>query len=219
MTSGPEMKTGSGTLVLATGNRGKVLEFQNLLAPAGFILLTPKEIGFEDEVDETGDTFVKNALIKARALARYTAHAILADDSGLEVDALGGAPGVYSARYADRAGDMAHFPLTDSVTGLAIAQDVRNRKKLMQALAGRQDRSARFRCVLCYLQPDQEPRFFAGACEGRIAEVESGDGGFGYDPIFIPAGFKQTFGELSHVVKDEMSHRGQATAQFLKSLS
>lgn len=197
-------------LVLATGNKGKVLEFRTLLAPAGFTLLTPKDIGFTAEVEETGDTLVKNALIKARALAAHTSHPVLADDSGLEVDALGGAPGVYSARYASAETD---------VSGKPIPQDVANRTKLMRAMAGKTDRSARFRCVLCHLVPGREPVFFSGVCEGRIADAERGEGGFGYDPIFIPEGFAATFGELPHAVKDGMSHRGLAAALFLHSLS
>ena len=199
-------------LVLATGNRGKVLEFQNLLAPAGFTLFTPGDIGFTGEIDETGDTLVKNSLIKARALAAHTSHPVLADDSGLEVDALGGAPGVYSARFAspDEAVDE---------SGRSIPQDVANRNKLMQALSGESDRTARFRCVLCYLVPNHEPTFFTGVCEGRITEAERGEGGFGYDPLFIPTGFDKTFGELSHSLKDGMSHRGQAVSLFLKSLA
>jgi XTP/dITP diphosphohydrolase len=197
-------------LVIATGNKGKVLEFQTLLAPAGFTLLTPKDIGFTAEVEETGDTFVKNALIKAQALAAHSSHPVLADDSGLEVDALGGAPGVYSARYAEAATDA---------SGIPVPQDVANRSKLMLAMAGKTDRAARFRCVLCHLVPGREPAFFAGVCEGRIAEAERGEGGFGYDPVFIPEGFDRTFGELSHAVKDGMSHRGLAVARFLQSLA
>jgi XTP/dITP diphosphohydrolase len=199
-------------LVLATGNRGKVLEFQSLLAPLGYTLLTPKDVGFTAEVEETGDTFVLNALIKAKALAAHTAHPVLADDSGLEVDALGGAPGVYSARYAS--GD----DIAVSADGKPVPQDVANRNKLMRALSGEWERSARFRCVLCHLVPGREPVFFAGVCEGSIAESERGEGGFGYDPIFIPKGFDKTFGELPNHVKDGMSHRGLAAADFIDSL-
>lgn len=194
-------------LVLATGNRGKVLEFQSILAPAGFTLLTPNDIGFTDHVEETGDTFIQNALIKAKALVAHTGYPVLADDSGLEVDAMGGAPGVYSARYAETSLDK------------AIPQAKANRNKLMQEMAGQSNRSARFRCVLCYLSPGLEPAFFFGVCEGEIAQYESGKGGFGYDPIFIPKGYEKTFGELSQVLKDQMSHRGLAASQFLASLT
>ena len=199
------------TLVLATGNRGKVLEFQTLLAPAGFKLLTPKDIGFTDEVEETGTTFSENSLIKARALAQATSYPILSDDSGLEVDALAGAPGVYSARYSTETLYHPH-------SGEALSQAAANRVKLLQALAGLSNRTARFRCTLCYLVPGQEPTFFAGLCEGRIADSERGESGFGYDSIFIPSGFDQTFGELSHAAKDTLSHRAKAVSLFLKSV-
>lgn len=191
-------------LVLATGNAGKVKEFEALLGPAGFSLLTPGDIGFAGEIEETGDTFRDNALIKARALAASTPYPVLADDSGLEVDALGGAPGVRSARYA-----------APGEAGPGIPQDAANRSKLLRALDGREDRTARFRCTLCYLVPGREPRFFDGVCEGRISDRERGGGGFGYDPLFIPAGLEKTFGELPAAMKDPMSHRGQAAAAFL----
>lgn len=197
-------------LVLATTNRGKVLEFQTLLAPARFTLLTPKEIGFTEEVEETGTTFEQNALIKAQALASWTPYPILSDDSGLEVDALGGVPGVYSARYATDA-------VFDSRSGQALPQAAANRAKLLKALEGRLDRTSRFRCILCWLMPGQKPTFFAGVCEGQIANSERGEGGFGYDSIFIPSGFDQTFGELSHAVKDRLSHRAQAVSLLLES--
>lgn len=213
MSSSLDSEAASRSLVLATGNRGKVLEFQNLLAPAGFTILTPQDIGFTDEVEETGDTMVKNAYIKARALAVNTLHPVLADDSGLEVDALGGAPGVYSARYATPE------EVALAGNGKPISQAVANRNKLMGALLGRDDRTARFRCVLCYLAPGHEPVYFAGVCEGRIAVYERGEGGFGYDPVFIPTGYDKTFGELSNSIKDGMSHRGQAVSLFLKSLA
>lgn len=195
-------------LVLATGNAGKVKEFEALLGPGGFSLLTPGDIGFTGEIEETGTTYRDNALIKARALAAHTPYPVLADDSGLEVDALGGAPGVYSARYA-APGEM----------GPDLKQDAANRLKLMRVLGDRKDRSARFRCVLCYLVPGRDPVFFEGVCEGEIATGERGLHGFGYDPMLIPKGFSLTFGELPSEVKDPMSHRGQAAAKFLLSFN
>lgn len=201
--------TSVGTpLVLATSNKGKVLEFKSLLLPGGFNLLTSEEIGFNSEVDETGTTFEANALIKAEALRLFTAHPILSDDSGLGVDALGGAPGIYSARYSF--GDE----LRDS-TGTLLPIAAANRKKLLSAMGGITHRKARFHCVLCYLAPNEKPVFFASTCEGKIAEQEFGDGGFGYDPLFIPNGYEKTFAELSDQVKDELSHRGKATQLFL----
>jgi len=198
-------------LVLATGNRGKVLEFQALLGPAGFTLLTPEDLGFSSEIEETGDTFVANARLKAEALAALSPHPVLADDSGLEVEALGGAPGVYTARYA--AAEAWIDP-----TGKPLAQAAANRAKLLKTLEGVDRRRARFRCVLCYLVPGHEPAFFEGVCEGNIALKESGEGGFGYDPLFIPLGHEKSFGELPAGVKDAISHRGQAATAFLDYL-
>lgn len=199
-------------LVLATGNKGKVLEFQALLAPAGFTLLTPGDLGFSGEVEETGDTFVLNARIKAEALAAHTPHPVLADDSGLQVDALGGEPGVYSARYASAAEAWMDRE------GNPLPRAAANRAKLLRALEGETQRRARFRCVLCYLVPGREPAFFEGVCEGRITHEETGEGGFGYDPLFIPQGHEKTFGELPAAVKDGISHRGKAVSAFLDFL-
>lgn len=200
-------------LVLATGNAGKVREFESLLMPGGFSLLTPKDIGFSGDIDETGTTFRDNALIKARALAAHTPYPVLADDSGLEVDALGGAPGVRSARYAE-----------PGESGPGVPQDEANRRKLLRALeaaptSGARGRDARFRCTLCYLVPGREPAFFDGVCEGEIALEARGAHGFGYDPLFIPRGYAETFGELPAEVKDPMSHRGLAAARFLLSFN
>ncbi len=194
------------TLVLATGNNGKVLEFKSLLAPYSITLLTPKDIGFTEEVAETGLTFKDNALLKAQALASHTSFPVLADDSGLIVDALNGAPGVFSARYSEtRCGK----------DGQPIPQAAANRAKLLEAMSGYSNRRARFHCVLCYLSPGSEPEFYAGTCEGRIAEMESGEGGFGYDPLFIPEGHDKSFGILSSEVKDAISHRALAAEKFL----
>lgn len=210
-------------LVIATGNRGKVAEFQSLLAPAGFTLLLPADLGFSGEVEETGDTFVANAFLKAAALAAVSPHPVLADDSGLQVDALGGAPGVYSARYAaldsgpGSAGQSR--PLWTDAAGKPLPQAAANRAKLLKAMEGRQDRKARFRCVLCYLVPGSEAAFFEGVCEGEITREERGESGFGYDPLFIPLGQDKTFAELPGDVKDVLSHRGKAVALFLKSLA
>lgn len=217
-------------LVIATGNRGKVAEFQTLLAPAGFTLLLPADLGFSAEVDETAETFAGNAFLKASALAAVSPHPVLSDDSGLEVDALGGAPGIYSARYASMGGspDVAargagpENPSPSAridATGKPMSQAAANRAKLLRALEGKTDRTARFRCVLCYLVPGAEAAFFDGVCEGKITRGERGESGFGYDPLFVPKGMDKTFAELPGDVKDRMSHRGKAVSRFLKSLS
>jgi XTP/dITP diphosphohydrolase len=204
-------------LVIATGNKGKVAEFRALLEPAGFSLLTPADIGFDTEVEETGTTFRENALLKARSLAALTRHPILSDDSGLEVEALGGAPGLYSARYsALETGPQG--PWLDS-SGAPLPMAVANRAKLLKALGGVSDRRCRFRCVLCYLAPGAVPAYFDGLCEGEVIGEERGGGGFGYDPIIVPAGHIRTFAELPGEVKDAISHRGRAVAAFLAFLA
>jgi len=204
------------TLVIATGNKGKVAEFQALLGPAGFSLLTPADIGFQEDVEETGTTFRENAFLKARALAALTRHPVLSDDSGLEVDALGGAPGLYSARYSVLESGPPG-PWLDSA-GKALPMAAANRAKLLQALEGVPDRRARFRCVLCFLAPGAAPAYFEGVCEGEVIREERGGGGFGYDPIIVPRGYAQTFAELPGEVKDRISHRGQAVSAFLAAL-
>lgn len=204
------------TLVLATGNKGKVAEFRSLLGPAGFGLLTPGDLGFDGDVEETGTTFRENALLKARALASLSPHPVLSDDSGLEVDALGGAPGLYSARYAAlETGPRG--PWLDSA-GHPLPTAAANRAKLLKALEGADGRGARFLCVLCYLAPGAAPAFFEGVCEGTVIRQERGGGGFGYDPIIVPAGYDRTFAELPGEVKDAISHRGRAVAAFLAAL-
>lgn len=206
----------SRPLVIATGNKGKVAEFRALLGPAGFSLLTPADVGFAGDVEETGTTFRENALLKARALAALSPHPVLADDSGLEADALGGAPGLYSARYATLESGPPG-PWLDAA-GRPLPTAAANRAKLLKALEGAADRRARFRCVLCYLAPGAAPAFFEGVCEGEVIGEERGGGGFGYDPIIVPAGHTLTFAELPGEVKDAISHRGRAVAAFLASL-
>lgn len=184
-------------LIVATGNAHKVEEFDNLLAGCGFDVCSAKVCGGMPEVVEDGDTFAANARIKALAL-RSVAPAdawIVSDDSGLEVDALGGAPGIYSARYAGEG-----------------ASDLDNLKKLLVELAKQPEaeRSARFRCVLCLIDPNGVEQFFDGACEGIIAAQATGNEGFGYDPVFVPHGYEQSFGELGETIKSQLSHRALA---------
>ena len=189
-------------LVLATGNAGKLREIRALLGD-DFEVVSQGELGIEDAIED-GDTFRANALIKARHACAASGLAALADDSGLEVDALGGAPGVRSARYAG-----------------PTADDRANVEKLLRALDSvpLPGRGARFRCCMVYLAGvDAEPEFFEGAWEGRIAPVPAGDGGFGYDPVFIPDGVEVTAAELEPGVKNRLSHRAQALEKLLAAI-
>lgn len=213
LSEGPRTRT----LVLATGNRGKVSEFRSLLEPAGFAVLTPADVGFSGDVEETGSTFRENAWLKAKALSAHTAHPVLADDSGLEVDALGGAPGLYSARYSGLESGPAG-PWLDA-QGNPLPMAAANRAKLLKALEGIRNRRSRFRCVLCYLAPGSSPAWFEGVCEGEVIDRERGGGGFGYDPVIVPAGYTLTFAELPAEVKDSISHRGRAVTEFLRLLA
>lgn len=189
------------SLVLATGNAGKQRELAALLQGRGLQLLRQTELGVTS-VEETGTTFEANALLKARHAAAATGLPALADDSGLEVDALGGAPGVYSARYAgEHAGDAANTAL------------------LLQRLQGVElaARTARFRCVIVLVRDaaDPAPLIASGCWEGHIALAPAGDGGFGYDPVFVPQGGAVTISQLDEVAKNQASHRGQALQSLL----
>ncbi|HKQ39544.1 MAG TPA: RdgB/HAM1 family non-canonical purine NTP pyrophosphatase [Verrucomicrobiae bacterium] len=188
-------------LVLATRNAHKVQEIQEILGK-GFRVHSLKQYPNAPELIEDTDTFAGNATRKATQLAQWLGKPeviVLADDSGLEVDALDGAPGVHSARFA----------ATDATTG--NAPDATNITKLMRLLENvpPEKRSARFRCVLALVSRDSV-RTFDGTCEGHIAMQPSGSGGFGYDPVFIPVGFSKSFAELGEDTKNQISHRARA---------
>ena len=188
------------TLVLATRNPGKVAELAAKLDHLPVALVTAADVG-APEVDEDADTLRGNAEKKARALYDHTGLAALADDTGLEVDALGGAPGVRSARYADPDGDAAA-----------------NRRKLLADLAGAPTRTARFRTVLAFADASGV-RFFDGVSEGLVATEEAGTGGFGYDALFRPAeGDGRVFAEMTREEKNRISHRGRAVDAFVAFL-
>jgi XTP/dITP diphosphohydrolase len=183
-------------LVLASGNAGKVVELEQLLAGSGVQLVPQTALGVSD-AEETGLTFVENALLKARHAARITGMPALADDSGICVDVLGGAPGLYAARYAGKHGDSAA-----------------NNAKLLHELAGvpTEKRTAYFIAVLVVLRhaDDPAPLIAEGRWHGRILEAPRGTGGFGYDPLFLPAGHELGAAELEPALKNRLSHRGQA---------
>lgn len=190
------------TLYLATRNVHKTQEIQAILG-SEWRVAPSSELDPQLDWEEDGTTFRANALIKAKALRTRTPAPVLADDSGLEVEVLEAAPGVYSARYAG-----------------PHAQDRDNLAKLLRVLKGipEEQRRARFVCVLCYLDAEGVPHYFEGYCEGRIIEAPKGTEGFGYDPIFQPDGYDRTFAELSAAEKNSISHRNRALLAFQKFL-
>ncbi|MDE3210040.1 MAG: RdgB/HAM1 family non-canonical purine NTP pyrophosphatase [Pseudomonadota bacterium] len=194
-----------GRIVLASGNRGKLAEFGLLLADADFDVVAQGELGVDD-AEETGLSFVENAVLKARHAARHTGLPALADDSGLCVDSLGGAPGLYSARYAGDHGDSAA-----------------NNTRLLRDLDGHAgaERRAFFICVLVLLRhaADPAPLVAEGRWHGRVLDALRGEGGFGYDPLFLPNGHELSAAQLDKVLKNRISHRGQALAQLHAQLA
>jgi XTP/dITP diphosphohydrolase len=184
-------------LLLASANQGKLRELRTILHGLQVELVGLHEVGRGDppEVEETGDSFLDNALLKARAYAAWSGLAAVADDSGLEVDALGGAPGVRSARYAGPG-----------------ASDQANLDKLLAALDGvpPERRTARFRCAAVLVDPEVGEWHAEAAWDGRILDTPRGSGGFGYDPVFLPDGWDQTSAEVDQATKDAASHRGKA---------
>ena len=196
-------------IVLATGNQGKVKELACLLAKHN-IEIVPQSNFNVPKVAETGTTFVENAIIKARHAAKLTGLPAIADDSGLEVDALNGAPGVFSSRYAN------------DLVGEKVS-DEDNTNKLLQALENTPDdqRQARFHCVLVYMQHENDPTpiICHGVWQGSISRKKQGEQGFGYDPIFWQNDLQLSSAQLPRDVKNKLSHRGKALAQLVKKLA
>lgn len=183
-------------LILSSGNPHKVDELKKILANLEIQVLTKDEVGQGDlDVIEDGDTLEANALKKARALAEKVEGIVLADDTGLFVDALNGEPGVYSARYA---GEECSYQA--------------NNTKLLGALAGvaPEKRTARFKTVIALIDENGAEYIIEGVCEGRILDEKKGSAGFGYDPLFLPEGYEQTFAELGEDIKNKISHRARA---------
>ncbi len=192
--------TGKKILVLATGNPDKVGEMNELLRDLDWEVRSFKQVAGDHDIAETGITLDENAEIKARFVRELTGYPALADDTGLEVDQLDGQPGVHSARFAGPEADA-----------------LQNRKKLIKALEHVPDpgqRTARFRTVLVYLD-EHGVRKYEGVCEGHITADERGSGGFGYDPLFRPEGYRETFAEMDPLEKNRISHRGKALQQFI----
>lgn len=188
-------------VVIATGNKGKVKEFKKLLKGCFDKVYSAAELGIPTDVEETGGTFAENSLIKARHVKALTSMAALADDSGLMVDCLDGAPGVYSARYAGENAD-----------------DRSNRKKLFSEMRGAADRSARFVCALTLILPDGEIITADGETKGHITESEEGSNGFGYDVMFFSDELGKSFGMADEAEKNSVSHRAKAAAALAEKL-
>jgi len=191
-------------VVLASSNKGKLRELAALLAPLGYEVITQNSLGI-DTPPETGDTFAANALLKARHAAALSNLPALADDSGIEVDALNGRPGIYSARYAGEG-----------------ATDEDNLLKMLAETQGVPEsrRTARYQCVIAFVSTaaDPDPILAKGTWEGTLLSQPRGLGGFGYDPIFVPGGFDRTAAELDPVEKNSLSHRGQALRALIDQL-
>jgi XTP/dITP diphosphohydrolase len=191
-------------VVLASGNKGKVREINQILAGLDIEVVPQTEFGVP-EIEETGLTFVENAILKARNAAQHTGLPAIADDSGLEVDALRGEPGIYSARYAGEG-----------------ASDEQNLEKLLSALQGvpESERGARFQCLMVFMAHDRDPTplICQGTWEGRITDEARGENGFGYDPVFYVPEHECTAAQLTSDEKNSMSHRGQALRKLLDAL-
>ena len=188
-------------LVFATGNSHKLQEVQGLFKE-GFALSCLKDVNITEEIPETADNLVDNALQKAWYVYNKCGIPCFADDTGLEVDALGGAPGVYSARYA---GEQ-----KDSKLNMLL---------LLKNMNGKANRNARFRTIIAYIDENAQEHIFEGEIRGKIIENMVGENGFGYDPIFVPEGYEQTFAELSSEIKNTLSHRARAMEKFLSYIN
>ncbi|MCI0480827.1 MAG: XTP/dITP diphosphatase [Candidatus Dadabacteria bacterium] len=188
-------------IVLATGNKGKLREFRGLLEGVFGNIVSLNDLESPPEVTEDGETFRENALKKARAIAAYSGLPALADDSGLEVEALGGRPGVYSARYAGEG-----------------AVDTDNIAKLLSELQGVANRKARFVCFLALVTPGGDETTVSGECEGIIIDEPRGEGGFGYDPVFFLPEYNRTMAEIPAELKNKISHRARACESLAKHL-
>ncbi len=184
-------------LILATRNAHKTAEIRAMIGDR-FEVLDATAFPDFPEIEETGTTFLENARLKAEGISRRVEGWVLSDDSGLEVDALGGAPGVWSSSYGGEEGNHA-----------------RNNARLLGEMAGKADRSARFRCTMVLARGGAEQANFSGTVEGCIVESLHGSGGFGYDPLFIPAGHDRTFAELGDAIKNTLSHRSRALGQVI----
>lgn len=185
-------------LVIASNNQGKIKEIRSMIANIN--LLSLKDIGFSDEIPEPYDSFEENAQTKAKTIHEFSSKNVFADDSGICINALQGAPGVHSAYF-----------------GGLPRSDEKNNQKLLDSLEHVEDRSAYYKAVICLIW-EGKIHFFEGICEGDILLSPRGTNGFGYDPLFVPKGFEQTFGELPLDIKNSISHRGKAVKKMVDFL-
>jgi XTP/dITP diphosphohydrolase len=185
-------------LVIASNNAGKIREIKQMID--NLSLLSLADIGFTSEIEEPYQTFEENARVKAETIHKFSDKNVFADDSGICLNALNGAPGVNSAYFAGLPRD-----------------DERNLQKVLEVLRDKTDRTAYYKALICLIW-EGEVHYFEGICNGRITEQKMGNEGFGYDPIFIPEGYNKTFGELSPEVKNEISHRGKAIRKMVAFL-
>lgn len=188
-------------LIIATRNAHKTAEIRAMIGE-GFEVLDATAFPDFPEIEETGTTFLENARLKAEGISARVEGWVLSDDSGLEVDALAGAPGVWSSSYGGEEGNHA-----------------KNNARLLAEMAGKTDRGARFRCTMVLARHGVEQANFSGTVEGQLVDALSGTGGFGYDPLFIPTGHEQTFAELGDSVKNTLSHRARALGQVISYLA
>lgn len=185
-------------IIVASNNKNKLREFREILSPLGFDVLSQSDVGVNIEVEETGTTFAENAYLKCKAVYDIIRLPVISDDSGLEIDALNGAPGVYSARYA-----------TDAFRCLRILSEMRDVPDAK--------RTARFKCCICYINESGVPHYVTGICEGKIGYEKRGTHGFAYDPIFMYNG--KSFAELTAEEKNKVSHRAKAILKLKKYLN
>ena len=190
-------------IIIASNNQGKIREFKKILEPIGYNVISQKEAGINIELEETGRTFRENSELKARAIYELTHKRVLADDSGIEVDYLNGAPGIYSARY------------------MGLGSDEERTNYVLKQLEGIEEskRNARFVCCICYIDENGNEQFAEGYWKGKLATEIKGENGFGYDPIFIPEGEKRTSAEMLPEEKNLKSHRAQALQRLLEIIN
>ena len=189
-------------IILASNNKNKLLELRRLTEGMGIELVSQGEAGYDLDVEETGSTFEENAYLKARAVTELSGLPAVADDSGIEVAALGGGPGIYSARFGP---------------GHAATDSERN-EYLLKLMEGVEDRSARFVCCICGTFPNGDALRCRGECLGEIEYAQTGSNGFGYDAVFKPLGYDRGMGELSPQEKNAISHRGKAVREYITKL-